>query len=69
VTMLRIILVSALISSSAMAADVVIKQTDKYGNVQAHKPGLVIKGDKVYQTDKYGNVQYHKPSGKIEVKK
>ena len=51
---------------NTMAADVAIYQTDKFGNVQYHKPHLVVKGDRIYQADKFGNIQYHKPGFKVE---
>ena len=40
----------------------VIYQTDKYGNVQYHRPSQLVDGNVIYQVDKYGNVQYHRDS-------
>jgi len=50
----------------AHAADTTIYETDKYGNIQYHKPRLVVKGDRVYQADKFGGIQYDKPGYKIK---
>ena len=49
-------------SSEMHNSDARVYRVDKYGNVQYHKPGWKIQGDKIYQTDRYGNTQYHKSS-------
>ncbi|MEX2150850.1 MAG: hypothetical protein WD793_11600 [Steroidobacteraceae bacterium] len=51
----------ALIAFTAHAGDARVYQTDKYGNIQYHKPSYTIKSDgRVIQTDAYGNKLYHK---------
>lgn len=56
----------AMFAVSAHADDVRIYQTDKYGNIQYHKPSLTIRSDgRVIQTDKHGNRLYHKQQYQI----
>ena len=66
--MKSLVIITALFASlSANAAETRIYQTDKYGNVQYHKPSYTVTQDhRVIPTDKYGNKQYHKPGFKIE---
>ena len=49
------------VTTSAMAADVRIKQVDKYGNVRHDLPQKIVKGDKIYQADKFGTIRYDLP--------
>ena len=52
---------------SAPAAGTKVYQTDRYGNVQHHKPSLVVKSDgRIQQVDAYGNVQSHKPGFQVQ---
>ena len=52
---------------SAPAAGTKIYQTDAYGNVQHHKPSLVVKSDgRIQPVDAYGNVQSHKPGFQVQ---
>ncbi|MCX6599947.1 MAG: hypothetical protein NT025_00065 [bacterium] len=58
----------ALGAFAAQAADTKVYQTDKYGNVQYHKPSLVVRPDgRVQAVDPYGNVQSHQPGFQVKV--
>lgn len=45
-----------------------IYSTDSFGNIQYHKPSLIIIKDRIYEVDKFGTILYHKPQKKIAQK-
>jgi hypothetical protein len=56
-----IIVVSFLYSSSVIAEEIRIQQTDPLGNIQYQKPSYSVRDDgRVIETDSVGNKQYDK---------
>ena len=57
----------ALVALSVQAADTNVYPTDRYGNVQYHKPSLVVRSDgRVQHVDPYGSVQSHRPGFQVK---
>jgi hypothetical protein len=49
----------SLVASPALAEELRIYQTDKYGRIQHSKPSYTVRADgRVIQTDPYANKQY-----------
>lgn len=46
------------------SSNMIIYQTNKYGEIQYHKPSYVNINGSIYQTDSIGNIMYHKGSFK-----
>jgi predicted RNA-binding protein len=69
-TCLALIAVAAMAEepkTAAPAEGTRIYQTDRYGNVQYHKPSLVVKENgRIQPVDPYGNTQFSKPGFQVQ---
>lgn len=63
---LLILVVAFFFTTISLANDVIIKQTDKYGNVLNHEKSWVVEGNKITPVDSYGNKLYHENGFVIE---